>query len=123
LSGTPPAGYVAAVEYLQRGWSVIPVNPRTKAPLLAWEEYQARPPTIAELRTWWQKWQHAGVGVITGRVSGLVRVHVLAVRSRGFGLRALRLGLLGVRQLGHVAALDVRRLALVIALSPRLTGW
>ena len=32
----------AAVRYLCLGWSVVPVRPRGKTPLVHWQEYQPR---------------------------------------------------------------------------------
>jgi hypothetical protein len=69
-----PECYNAAVEYMQRGWSVIPINPLTKKPLVRWAEFQTRLPTLDELQTWWRSYPHAGVAVITGQISRLVVV-------------------------------------------------
>jgi hypothetical protein len=80
----------AALQYLRRGWSVVPVCPADhlgvgkahgrrcsspgKAPLVAWKDYQDRPPTEADVRVWWTSWPNANVGVVLGPVSGLVGV-------------------------------------------------
>lgn len=70
-SGTPSSPLAAATEYLARGWSIIPVEPRGKRPLLAWSEYQKRRPTDVEVAEWLSRWPAANVGVVTGTVSGI----------------------------------------------------
>lgn len=66
----------AAFAYLKRGWSVIPVRARDKRPIVRWKVYEHRLPTTAEIRDWWSRYPHANVGIITGRVSGLVVVDI-----------------------------------------------
>jgi hypothetical protein len=62
----------AALRYLGSGCAVIPIRPKDKRPLLPWREYHTRLPTGAELRSWWQRWPQASVGVVCGQVSGIV---------------------------------------------------
>ena len=77
----------AALEYLGRGWSVIPLHavkngrctcgrpdcekPGKHSPI-KWGEFQKRRATEEEVRSWWQKWPWANVGIVTGVISGLV---------------------------------------------------
>src|SRR4029453_13187996 len=42
----------AADDYLKRGLSVIPIQPRGKKPLLDWKPFQTRLATKDELREW-----------------------------------------------------------------------
>jgi hypothetical protein len=66
-----------ALDYLARGWSVIPLRPRDKKPALAsWKEYQTRRPTEEEVRSWWQRWPDANIGIATGAVSGIIVLDV-----------------------------------------------
>jgi hypothetical protein len=45
-----------------------------KAPLVAWKDYQDRPPTEADVRVWWTTWPNANVGVVLGPVTGLAGI-------------------------------------------------
>jgi len=73
---TPSSCHGAALEYLARGWSVIPVEPRGKRPLVAWLEFQDRQPTAAEVTGWFGRWPEANLGIVTGVVSGLAVLDV-----------------------------------------------
>ena len=66
----------AALGYLRRGWSAIPIEPRGKRPLVAWLEFQDRAATPAEVEEWFARWPEANVGIVTGHVSGLVVLDV-----------------------------------------------
>ncbi len=61
----------AAFDYLRRGWSVIPLRPRAKLPIVPWEEYQHRRAGEAELAEWFRRWPQANLGVVTGMISNL----------------------------------------------------
>jgi hypothetical protein len=74
----------AALEWLARGCSVIPVpRPRPgvppgtpgdgKVPAMPWREYQTRRPTEAEIRAWFSRGP-SNLAIITGAVSGVVVV-------------------------------------------------
>jgi hypothetical protein len=39
-------------DYIGRGWSVIPIRPGDKRPLVRWEDFQHRRPIEAEARAW-----------------------------------------------------------------------
>ena len=68
----------AALEYVRRGWSVIPLRftgsiEERKRPLLdSWEPYQHERATEEQVRSWWTKWPLANIGLVMGAVSGLV---------------------------------------------------
>jgi hypothetical protein len=66
------AALVAALDYLRRGWSVIPLRPRDKRPLVKWEGFSHARASEAELRQWFERRPDANVGVVTGAVSGLL---------------------------------------------------
>jgi len=68
--------HAAAMVYAARGWSVIPMQQRGKRPLVAWLEFQRRLAGPDEIDAWYRRWPDANVGIVTGRVSGLVVVDI-----------------------------------------------
>ena len=62
----------AALEYLRRGWSVLPLKSRGKRPLVPWEEFQRRRADEAEVRLWFESFPRANLAIVTGAISGLV---------------------------------------------------
>jgi hypothetical protein len=86
------ACFHAALGYLDRGWAALALCPpghqdvtdyhRTtcqspgKRPLGRWKGWQSRLPTMEELAAQWEAVPRANVGVVTGRVSGLVGIDV-----------------------------------------------
>jgi hypothetical protein len=82
----------AALDYLARGWSVVPgctpdhVGMRKahcakcdspgKAPWIKWKKHQDERPTETDVRGWWKDNCQANVGMALGPVSGLIRVDV-----------------------------------------------
>ena len=63
-----------ALEYLDRGWSIIPIKPDAKRPAIKWLEYQDRQPTEEEVEEWWTKWPNHDIAIVTGALSGVVVV-------------------------------------------------
>src|SRR3712207_4006832 len=77
----------AALAYLARGWSVVPIRPGAKRPCLdTWTEYGRHRPTEAEVRGWWRSCADGGVGIVTGAASGLL---VLNADASNGGLASL----------------------------------
>jgi hypothetical protein len=66
----------AARDDAARGWSVIPMQPRGKRPLVAWREFQQRPARGDQIEAWFRHWPDANVGIVTGRLSGLIVVDI-----------------------------------------------
>lgn len=71
-----------AYAYIERGYSVIPIAPGTKRPgqysaekgwrgMTDWERYSQRLPTDLELPIWYT-WPGAGIGLLTGKLSGVI---------------------------------------------------
>jgi len=82
-----------ALRYLSEGLSVIPIagqaylqehSESAKKPLIRWTPYQYRQPTEEEVRQWWEKFPQAGIGIVTGKVSGLVVVDFDSVEAVKF---------------------------------------
>ncbi len=59
----------SALQYLDRGWSVIPVRGKIPA-VSAWKPYTNRRATEAEVRDWIDLGSPSGIAVICGPVSG-----------------------------------------------------
>lgn len=81
----------AALEYLARGWSVVPGHTVTevgcscrqadcdrpgKHPMVKWAEFQTELPSPNTVRYWWKRWPDANVIIITGAKSGIVAIDV-----------------------------------------------
>lgn len=66
----------AALAAAPRGWSMLPMRPRAKAPLLSWLEFQERRADEGEIRSWFERWPDANLGVVTGAISALAVVDV-----------------------------------------------
>lgn len=66
----------AALAYAARGWSVIPIEPRGKCPLVSWLAFQQRRADAEQIEDWFRRWPDANVGIVTGRVSGLAVVDI-----------------------------------------------
>ena len=70
-----PAKQPIAIEALSlshSGWSVIPLKPKSKEPLIPWRELQRRRLTEREIIEIFERHPDANVGVITGKVSQLL---------------------------------------------------
>jgi putative DNA primase/helicase len=61
-----------ALNYANRGWSVVPLL--GKSPRVRWQTYQNERATADEIAAWWADWPDAGIGILLGPVSGVVRV-------------------------------------------------
>jgi hypothetical protein len=66
----------AALRYCDKGFSVIPLRPNDKRPLIPWEPYQAKAADAEQIKAWWGKHPHANIGLVTGPVSGVDVVDV-----------------------------------------------
>ena len=62
----------SALELWRSGFSVIPIQPGGKRPLVPWIEYQSRKPVEEEIHQWWQQYPNANIGIVTGKVSRIV---------------------------------------------------
>ena len=62
----------AAIAYRRRGFSVIPIKPKDKKPLIGWEPFQKEPASEETIRNWFTSSPEANIAIITGQVSDLV---------------------------------------------------
>ncbi len=79
----------SALAYVRRGWSVIPLWPREKRPLIPWARYQHGRADATEIREWFHRWPAANLGIVTGAVSSLVVLDVDPLHGGDESLRAL----------------------------------
>lgn len=75
---SPSDCHRAALQYRDRGWSVIPImgdgdRKRSKG---TWKEFQDRIASREEVDSWWADDPEAGVGIVTGAISGLVVIDI-----------------------------------------------
>lgn len=60
---------------MTKGFSVIPVG-SDKRPLINWREFQDRIADMDEIEAWFKKWPDAGIGIVTGAISGITVVDI-----------------------------------------------
>lgn len=67
----------AALHYCDLGWSVFPLRPRDKKPLIdSWEACQKTRASKDRIRAFWEKNPSANIAVVTGEISGIVVLDV-----------------------------------------------
>lgn len=76
----------AALGYQDQGWSVFPITPGKKLPLIPWKPLQVERADAAQVHEWWTRWPTANIGVVTGPISGLL---VVDIDTRHGGLESL----------------------------------
>lgn len=60
-----------AQQYIDRGWSIVPIHRGTKRPTTKWTQLMRRQPTPAQLDRWFAK-EEVDIAIVTGPISGLV---------------------------------------------------
>lgn len=76
-----------ALNYLSLGFSVIPLEPRGKKPLISWAEFQKRRASEKEVREWFKKWPDANLGIVTGNISTVAVVDLDGPEGIAFACR------------------------------------
>ncbi len=66
----------AARLYLRRRWSVLPLRPHDKRPLIPWTHLQTSRPSENDIDEWFERWPDANIGIVTGEISNLVVLDV-----------------------------------------------
>ena len=67
----------AAVEYTERfNWSVVPLAPRSKFPPKGFKvlPYRERIAKREEIESWWRSNADYNIGLVTGRISGILGI-------------------------------------------------
>lgn len=72
----PPSKLEHAKKLADHGFSVIPLNPGTKIPCVAWSKHQTTKPTDDDLKQWFSNFPDRNIGVVTGAGSGVVVLDV-----------------------------------------------
>lgn len=72
----PKSKFEHARELADHGFSVIPLKPKSKVPVINWSRYQSQKPTDDDLKQWFANFPERNIGIVTGAVSGLVVVDV-----------------------------------------------
>ena len=66
-----------ALEYVNSGWSVLPVKPEEKRPYMTnWLQYTRTKATQDVVGNWFRHLSGAGVGAVTGRISNMIVLDV-----------------------------------------------
>ena len=82
----------AALSFALRGFAVLPVRRGTKRPLLrAWPDRASTEPST--IRSWFERYPSAGVGVLAGAKSGIAVLDVELENLEAFAQRTARLAL------------------------------
>ena len=58
--------------YLDRGLSVIPLEPRGKRPIARWEKYQKRRADREQIKRWFGNGEDRNAGIVCGELSNVV---------------------------------------------------
>jgi len=75
-----------ATSYIKKGFSVIPIGINKRPLIPSWKKYQETRATEAELLGWLKQYPEMQLGIITGKISGLVVVDVDDYKD-GFGMK------------------------------------
>ena len=66
-----------AAEYVNNGWSILPVRPDEKRPYMSnWLQYQNSRTTPDMVDSWFSNLTGAGIGLVTGKISNVVVLDV-----------------------------------------------
>ena len=60
----------AALEYLEKGFYIFPLKPKSKAPLTS-NGFKGASNSPEQIRAWWAQYPDANIGVATGQISGI----------------------------------------------------
>lgn len=70
--------------YAELGWSIIPISPRDKKPLVKWQKYQTTRASAKQLQDWAKRWPSASIAVVTGKLSGVFVIDQDSAEGQAF---------------------------------------
>ncbi len=71
----PNSFMLAALSYIERGWHVFPLIPKSKKPLTA-NGFKDASNDPDQVKRWWTENTEANIGIATGKISGFFVVDV-----------------------------------------------
>lgn len=63
-----------ALQYIENGYSLIPVDKRDKKPLIKWSDYQKKRASEETVEKWFKS--DNNIGIVTGKISGITVVDI-----------------------------------------------
>jgi len=128
-----------AIKYLKQGFSIIPIEPKGKVPLISWTEFKKRQPTADEVNDWFSKWPDMNIGIVTGDLSGIAVIDIdseealVFAKSKGLPNGPMaksgkghhfycrqKDGLRGFQNLDDLPSIDLRAEGNIIVASPSI---
>ena len=73
--------YQCASDYIDLGFSIIPIG-KDKTPLISWKHYQSVRATKDQVAQWLTQFPEMNIGVVTGKISGIVVLDIDAKHGR-----------------------------------------
>ena len=80
-SGDDRVGLMA-MKYEKLNLCVIPLKERSTKPLIRWRDYQRKRLSTDEIKEWWKNSPESNIGIVTGKVSGIVVVRVKGAEAK-----------------------------------------
>lgn len=68
--------YSRAMQLAASGFSVFPVGADKRPLLKSWKQYQEKAASDTQIKSWWERYPNANIGIITGKVSGITVIDV-----------------------------------------------
>src|SRR5574344_192971 len=66
----------SALEYVQMGWAVFPLNPKDKTPISGSKGFKDATKSPRTIKQWWNKADDMNIGIATGAVSGIFVIDI-----------------------------------------------
>ena len=66
----------SALEYVQMGWAVFPLNPKDKTPISGSKGFKDATKSPRTIKQWWNKADDMNIGIATGAASGIFVIDI-----------------------------------------------